>query len=499
MHTAHDDSKLETMRFIFRHEAAQIYDAILPKAMTNQVMLDYVAYKTYYAIASGAEPPKSKKPKTKSNSAISFEETTSKKKPTKAKKYADRGKGLDVFSEVALSEAAQFKEATKQSKKDFHISQASGSGNGTDFESGVPDEQHRKTSGADEGTGTKLRVPDVPKYDSENNKESWGDSKEDDYDDDNNDDNNGDDNDANDDDNQENDDKNNDEEETNSFKLKEKIDDKENMDEEEADEVTKELYKDVNVNLGNKDAEITNADQGRADQQNNTDGTMKSSSISFDFTSKLLDLENPSLTDNDIAFLIETTVHHKERGSQTSSLYTIPITVVPEITFVFTITIPPPPLFLNPLSQQATPTSTLAVAETTTIFPALPDFTSVFKFNKRSPTWKKIFSDFKNPMIEKNVTESLDAAVLARSSSQPKSTYVAAASLSEFGLTKILIDKMEKNKSYDKANYKRELYDALVKSYQTDKDLFDTYGKVFTLKRSQDKDQDPSAGSDRGT
>ncbi|GKE07954.1 hypothetical protein Tco_1411505 [Tanacetum coccineum] len=81
------------------------------------------------------------------------------------------------------------------------------------------------------------------------------------------------------------------------------------------------------------------------------------------------------------------------------------------------------------------------------------------------------------------------------------STYEAAASLFEFELTKMLIDKMEKNKSYDKADYKRELYDALVKSYQTDKDLFDTYGEVFTFKRSRediDKDQDPSTGSDRG-
>ncbi|GJW79319.1 hypothetical protein Tco_0141001, partial [Tanacetum coccineum] len=42
----------------------------------------------------------------------------------------------------------------------------------------------------------------------------------------------------------------------------------------------------------------------------------------------------------------------------------------------------------------------------------------------------------------------------------------------------------------------------LVKSYNTDTDLFDTYGEVFTLKKSRDdkdKDQDPSAGSDRGT
>ncbi|GJX82029.1 hypothetical protein Tco_0331510 [Tanacetum coccineum] len=111
-------------------------------------------------------------------------------------------------------------------------------------------------------------------------------------------------------------------------------------------------------------------------------------------------------------------------------------------------------------------------------------------------------SDFANPVIKKNVTKSVEAAVLTRSSSQPTSTYKAAASLSEFELTKILIDKMEKNKSYDKADYKKKLYDALVESYNTDKDLFDSYGEVFLLKRSRDekdKDRDPSTGSERGT
>ncbi|GJR01626.1 hypothetical protein Tco_0524610 [Tanacetum coccineum] len=147
MHTARDDSLLGTMRFISIHEDAQIYGAILPKAMTNQAMLDFIAYKTYYAIASGAEPSKSKKPKTKFDSTISSEESPSKNKSAKAKKVAatkpkptkknaqvmaDRGKGLNVLLEVALSEAAQLKEVTKQSKNDFHISQASGSGDRTD-------------------------------------------------------------------------------------------------------------------------------------------------------------------------------------------------------------------------------------------------------------------------------------------------------------------------------------------------------------------------------
>ncbi|GKD05005.1 hypothetical protein Tco_1179979, partial [Tanacetum coccineum] len=173
MHTARDDNLLGTIRFVSRHEDAQIYGAILLKAMTNQAMLDSVAYKTYYAIASGDEPPKSKKPKMKSDSTISSEETPSKKKTTKAMKdvpfkkkptskpklikkkapiEADRGKGLNVHSKVALSEAAQLKEATKRSKKDFHISQASDSGDGAGFESGVPDEQQHKTSSADKGT-----------------------------------------------------------------------------------------------------------------------------------------------------------------------------------------------------------------------------------------------------------------------------------------------------------------------------------------------------------
>nr|GEV38420.1 hypothetical protein [Tanacetum cinerariifolium] len=78
----------------------------------------------------------------------------------------------------------------------------------------------------------------------------------------------------------------------------------------------------------------------------------------------------------------------------------------------------------------------------------------------------------------------------------------ATASLTEHELTKILLDKIEERKSHLRADYKRELYDTLVKYYNNDKDLFETYGEVFTLKRSQDekdKNQDLSARSDRGT
>ncbi|GKA18031.1 hypothetical protein Tco_0697868 [Tanacetum coccineum] len=77
------------------------------------------------------EPQSQGKPKENPIQNISSEESLPKKK----------GKGLNVLLEVALSEAAQLKEATKRSKKDLYISQASGSGDGTSFESRVPDEK----------------------------------------------------------------------------------------------------------------------------------------------------------------------------------------------------------------------------------------------------------------------------------------------------------------------------------------------------------------------
>ncbi|GJV19523.1 hypothetical protein Tco_1368543 [Tanacetum coccineum] len=99
--------------------------------------------------------------------------------------------------------------------------------------------------------------------------------------------------------------------------------------------------------------------------------------------------------------------------------------------------------------------------------------------------------------------ESLEAAVLARYSSQPKSTYEATTLLFEFELTKILLDICRKHKPILESNIQKiTLYLMLwVESYNTDKDLFNTYGEVFTLKRSRDdrdKDRDLSAGSDRG-
>nr|GEY68124.1 hypothetical protein [Tanacetum cinerariifolium] len=70
-------------------------------------------------------------------------------------------------------------------------------------------------------------------------------------------------------------------------------------------------------------------------------------------------------------------------------------------------------------------------------------------------------------------------------------------------LKKILIEIMEGNMSIHRSNKKRNLYKALVKAYESDKIILDTYGDTITLKRYRDddadKDKEPSAGSDRGS
>ncbi|GJX76823.1 putative reverse transcriptase domain-containing protein [Tanacetum coccineum] len=103
----------------------------------------------------------------------------------------------------------------------------------------------------------------------------------------------------------------------------------------------------------------------------------------------------------------------------------------------------------------------------------------------------KEISDFVTSVIQRTINESLENVVLAKSSSQPQSTYEAAASLTEFELKKILFDKLEKSKLYRAAEQHKDLYDALVKSYQLDKDLFDSYGKTYYLNRGrEDKERD---------
>ncbi|GJR88805.1 hypothetical protein Tco_0212816 [Tanacetum coccineum] len=106
------------------------------------------------------------------------------------------------------------------------------------------------------------------------------------------------------------------------------------------------------------------------------------------------------------------------------------------------------------------------------------------------------------PKIEKLVTDQLESEVLVRSSKEANTSHAVAANLSELELKKILIDKMEANNSINRSDIQRQLYKALVDAYEADKILLDTYGDTVTIKRPRDgadDDQEPSAGTDRGS
>ncbi|GKC34684.1 hypothetical protein Tco_1047068, partial [Tanacetum coccineum] len=106
------------------------------------------------------------------------------------------------------------------------------------------------------------------------------------------------------------------------------------------------------------------------------------------------------------------------------------------------------------------------------------------------------------PRIKKSVNDQLKAEILTRSSNEAKTSHAITANLSEPGLKKILIDKMENNKSIHRPVQQEALYKVLVDAYETDKDIFDTYGDTVTFKRrrdDEDKDEEPSAGSNVGS
>nr|GEZ50464.1 hypothetical protein [Tanacetum cinerariifolium] len=57
---ASDDYMFTTIKLVSRHQNTQQYGAILPIELTNEAIKNSESYKEYYAIALGAEPPKTK-------------------------------------------------------------------------------------------------------------------------------------------------------------------------------------------------------------------------------------------------------------------------------------------------------------------------------------------------------------------------------------------------------------------------------------------------------
>nr|GEX23503.1 hypothetical protein [Tanacetum cinerariifolium] len=218
MYYLRDDQMFTTIKLVSRHQSA-----MLPIELTNEDIRNSEAYNEYYAVATGAAPPKTKASvrKIKSSSdttvtpptdaaGIRLSTSTKGKQPAKASK----AKSLTVLSGVAMTETEQLKLATKRSLQQTHISQASG-------------------LGADEGTD----YDDVDE----------GSDNQDDDDAQDNDDDNQDDDDQDEGDDDDDQDEGNDDDQDSNKECEEFIHPKEEGQDEEDDE--DELYRDVNINL----------------------------------------------------------------------------------------------------------------------------------------------------------------------------------------------------------------------------------------------------------
>ncbi|GJS07540.1 hypothetical protein Tco_0364336 [Tanacetum coccineum] len=420
----------------------------------------------------------------------------------KKKQSTTKSKGLTVLSEVALTEAEQMKIALEKSKTQTYSSHASG-------------------SGADERT------------EEDDDEASMHDDNDDNDDDDNNDDND-DDTENQDDDDQEHDDQDDEEQDdvneltdsdndgddfvhpklsTHDEEDKEEEDsdlrvhtpsnykstDDEESDEEiqganvEGEEMDKEekneedeaneLYKVVNVNLERRDTEMTDTSriivqttQVIEDTQViitpvNPEAQQQSSSVSSGFVSNML---NPSL---DIA-----------------------VSLIPGIVDAY---------LANKMHEAVKTAVQLQSDRLRDEAQAKnADFINKFDDNIKKIIKDQVKEQVKAQVskillkIEKTVNEQLKAEVLTRSSNESKTSYAVAANLSELELKKILIDKMESNKSIHRSNKQKNLYKALVDAYESDKLILNTYGETVSFKRrrdEEDKDEEPSAGSNRGS
>nr|GEY84563.1 hypothetical protein [Tanacetum cinerariifolium] len=298
-----------------------------------------------------------------------------------------------------------------------------------------------------------------------------------------------------------------------------------NIGDEERHDEEDELYPNVNINQGR-------GHQGTLEVEDTHvtltlvkhDGQQESSSVSSQFVTSML---NPTL-DVGLESIFETTSRIDVQSP--TSVAPLPITT---------------PTMTSSTIATTTPTSQAPTLPTTIpseIIQNLPSFGSLFCFDDRLRSLEQNFSERMNevvkvaiqiqsdrlreeaqrendeflrivdenikkiikeqvkkqvkaqvskilPRIERAVNKQLEAEVLTRSSHSSRTSYAIDADLSEMELKKILIEKMEGNKSIQRSDQQRNFYKALVNAYESDKIILDTY----------DKDEEPSAGPDRGS
>ncbi|GKE22210.1 hypothetical protein Tco_1433722 [Tanacetum coccineum] len=396
MHTVQDDSILGSLRFVSKIEEYQVYGALIFPWMTNRKMINSTAYKTYIAFATGvASPKKERKSKkltspSKKKTLVAVEEPTEKpaKKPAtrrqsvgvqiritpnvsvskkKAPAKAERSKGIELLSEAALLEEALLKKAIKRRKRETNVHQAGGLSEGASLEP-EGDNDDDNDDDDDQQSDNEQNVSDNLRT-------------------------------------------SNDEEETQEDEFVHTLEnyvptDDENVDDEEYERINKEMYDDVNEGKG--DEEMTNAKKVNADNKNvnqevtgdqvnddahatvttslatyNTEVPPQMSSISSDYATKFLNIDNIPSADTKIISMMDIKVQHEDLSSQTSPLLTVPILVVLESSTAPATTIPPPiPPFI-PFPHQSIPIPTPTTTEATISTTSAPDSSTLTAIHQR--------------------------------------------------------------------------------------------------------------------
>ncbi|GJZ27246.1 putative reverse transcriptase domain-containing protein [Tanacetum coccineum] len=371
--------------------------------------------------------PASKGSRLKSSAKVA--KTNKKKQPATMPKT----KGLAVLSEVALTKAEQIKLATKRSKTQFYSSQASGSGNGVDTQSKVPDEQQQIVSGTN-----KELVSDQSQDEEDADKETDVNDDSDETESDN---------DGDDlthpilstykaDDKEKEEEKIDDEEMSSDRRVstppeyeltEEEEENKEGDDKDkegEQEQVDKDdLYRDVHINLERSDAEMTDAQANKDTEDAHVTLTdvppivqQQSSFVLSDLVSKFI---NPS-PDTGIDSIFNPNI-------QSHTLVNVLVSITTE-TPSSDITIPPPPITINQTLQQ-TPESTTTTTIPTTTLLDIPNFASLFRFEQRASTLETEMFEFKQTNQFAEVVSSILGIVDNYIASKMKETVDVAVQL----------------------------------------------------------------------
>ncbi|GKC28650.1 hypothetical protein Tco_1035944 [Tanacetum coccineum] len=468
------------------------------KHVTNQAMLESEAYKTYHEYATGEKIPKPKYVKNKADPESS---------PKKKSAQASKGKRIKTSTKVVKPVKKKQPITTSKEKGLNVLSEIS-------WKSSDGDNDDEVKESEDDDDQNNVNAGNEERQDEEVKEEEWSDDEA--YDD-----------------------------ETQRVNVEgEELDEEETNEEDEVNE----LYRDVNINLEGRDTEMKDAPQTNIQGTQVTEDThviiivatpevqQQSSSVSSGFISNMLN-PNPDTGIDSILNL----------NTKSTSLVDVLVSMNVEMPPSSVTPLPPPTIpFIQPQQQTPIPTPTIILS---TSLQNLPTFGSLFKFEDRFKALEDNFLEFwqtnqfaealdrlrneaqaKNedffntldenmrkiikkqvkeqvkeqvskilPTIRKFVNDQLEAEVLTRSSNQAKTSHAVATNLSELKLKKILIDKIENNKSIDRLIQQKTLYKALVDAYETDKDILETYGDTITFKRQPESTSAPKEKTSKST